>query len=212
MQRMPLLNRRLEKMAMCLLLTGLPLSEAVAQVGPPPVIVVQPLSQSIMINGDVTFEVVAASGTTMTYRWYHDGARISGARARTYTIRNVDPSDEGLYSVLVINAGGSVMSSNAVLTVLVPPRITTEPQSQTVTVGQSASFSVVATGTGPLDHQWSLDGSAIPGATESILTLADVQPADSGSYTVVVTNLVGSVTSAVAALTVNVPLSITTEP
>ena len=212
MRNMGLLNCRLQKTAGCLLLFGLSLSEAVAQVGPPPVITVQPLSQSVPIDNSVTFTVVAVSGTTMTYRWHHDGRRITGARQSTYTISKVKPADEGLYSVQVINASGSVMSSNATLTVLVPPRITTEPQSQTVTVGHPALFSVVASGTEPLSYQWSLNGTALVGATNSALTLNTVQPADAGSYTVGVTNFAGSVTSAVATLIVNAPPLITTEP
>jgi len=205
-------NYRLLKIARCLLLAGLLLSKAVAQVGPPPVITVQPLSQSVLINDSVSFEVVAVSGTKMTYQWRYDGVNIRRATKRTYTISNVKTTDEGLYSVKVINASGSVVSSNATLTVNVPPGITTEPQSQTVTVGQNASFSVVAGGTAPLSCQWSLNGTALSGGTSSVLTLTNVQTTDAGSYTAVVTNLVGSVASAVATLTVNVPPGITTEP
>ena len=89
--------------------------------------------------------------------------------------------------------------------VSMPPSITAEPQSQTVTVGQSAWFSVEASGTAPLSYQWSLNGAALAGATGSALTLDPVQPGDAGNYTVVVANSVGSVTSAVATLIVNVP-------
>ena len=212
MRSMFLLNRSFQKVAVCLLLFGMLRSEAVAQVGPAPIIVVQPQSQSVKIHDAVTFEVVAVSATTMTYQWYHDGKKVGGADESTYAIRNVNDADAGLYSVLVINAAGSVMSSNAVLTVLTPPKITTQPESQTLTAGQSASFSVVASGTGPLSYQWNLNDLAIPAATDSVLTLSNVQPADAGSYTVVVANLAGSVTSAVATLTVNVPPSISTEP
>jgi hypothetical protein len=98
-----------------------------------------------------------------------------------------------------------VTSAVATLTVLVPPAITTPPQSLTVTQGQSASFSVVASGTAPLSYQWSLNGMALPGATGSTLTLNRVQTTDAGSYTVVVTNIAGPVTSAAATLTVTNP-------
>jgi hypothetical protein len=59
----------------------------------------------------------------------------------------------------------------------------------------------VASGTVPLSYQWSLNGAALPGATTSTLTLNNVQTTDAGSYTVVVANAAGSVTSAGAALT-----------
>jgi hypothetical protein len=98
-----------------------------------------------------------------------------------------------------------VTSSIARLTVNVPLAITTQPQSQTVTVGQNAFFSVVATGTAPLSYQWSLYGTALSAATTAALTLTNVQATDAGSYTVVVTNAGGSITSSRASLTVTNP-------
>ena len=83
------------------------------------------------------------------------------------------------------------------------PSITTQPQSQTVNIGASVTFSVVATGTGPLSYQWKKNTVDIGGATSDSYTISSVQPTDAGSYTVVVTNSVGSVTSSAATLTVN---------
>jgi hypothetical protein len=82
------------------------------------------------------------------------------------------------------------------------PAITAQPQSQTVNVGQSTTFSVVATGTVPLSYVWKKDGAAIAGATSASYTIASAQTADAGSYTVVVTNTVGSATSDPAVLTI----------
>ena len=87
--------------------------------------------------------------------------------------------------------------------VAVPPLITTQPQSQTVNVGAPVAFSVVATATAPLGYQWRKDGTNISGAAGTNYNIASAQPANAGSYTVVVTNVAGSVTSAVATLTVN---------
>lgn len=84
----------------------------------------------------------------------------------------------------------------------VAPSITTQPSSTTVTVGQTASFTVAANGTAPLSYQWRF-GSTNIGSNSAILSLANVQVADAGSYTCVVTNSSGSVTSNAAALTVN---------
>jgi DNA/RNA endonuclease G (NUC1) len=93
------------------------------------------------------------------------------------------------------------------------PAIVSQPTSQTTVVGGSASFSVTATGDETLTYQWSLGDDEIPGATSSTLTLSNVQAADVGSYTVVVTNAIGSATSNAAALIVTgLPPSITTSP
>src|ERR1700678_3399271 len=125
--------------AVCLLLCGLLLATPCAANGPPPVITVQPLSLTVPDLGTATFSVAASSGTTLTYQWRKNGAWISGATASSYTIANVQATDQGSYLDKVINGGGSVKSSNAILTVNVAPTITTQPESQTVIQSQSAS-------------------------------------------------------------------------
>ncbi len=88
---------------------------------------------------------------------------------------------------------------------VISPTITTQPSSQTVTAGANVSFSVTATnGGGMLDYQWKKDGANV--STDSAtLSLSNVTTADAGSYTVVVTNSAGSITSSTATLTVNTP-------
>jgi len=95
----------------------------------------------------------------------------------------------------------------------VAPTITTQPQSQSVTLGAMATFTVVATGTAPLSYQWSKNGTAISNATSSSYTTPATLSTDNGAtFTVTVSNSVGSQTSNAAILTVNVPPSITTQP
>src|SRR5436190_929947 len=83
--------------------------------------------------------------------------------------------------------------------------LTVQPQDRTVLVGSNAFFSVSATGFGALSYQWHFNGVALPAATGTGLALSNVQPANSGNYTVTVNNSLGAVTSAVAVLTVWVP-------
>jgi hypothetical protein len=83
------------------------------------------------------------------------------------------------------------------------PVIQTQPQSQTVTAGNSVQLSVTATGAPAPTYQWRKDGATITGATGSSYSLASVQLADAGSYAVTVSNPIGSVTSNPATLTVN---------
>src|SRR6185503_17835584 len=119
---------------------------------------------------------------------------------------NVQTSQAGNYVVVVANGAGSITSAVAQLTVnavAVPPSITTQPQSQTVNAGANVNFSVVATGSAPLSYQWRKDNVNIGGATLASLSLNNVQTSQAGNYTVVVTNSGGSITSAVAQLTVN---------
>jgi hypothetical protein len=211
MRSMVPLSRRVQKAGICLFLLGLLLARP-CSASPPPHITVQPLSQSVLLNNSVTFSVGATSGTTMTYQWRKNGSIIPGATASSYTIVHVQTTDAGVYSVDVTNAGGTVTSSGATLTVNVPAGITTQPLSRAVLVGQNASFSVQASSTAPLSYQWRFNGTALSGATSSALTLTNVQTTNAGSYTVVVSNPYGSVVSAVATLTVNVPAGIATQP
>ncbi|MGC2767908.1 MAG: hypothetical protein WB607_20550, partial [Candidatus Acidiferrum sp.] len=85
------------------------------------------------------------------------------------------------------------------------PSITSQPTAETVTAGQSASFSVMAAGTAPLSYQWQKKGSNISGATSASYSTPPTTSADSGStFDVVVSNAAGSVTSQQVTLTVNV--------
>ena len=78
---------------------------------------------------------------------------------------------------------------------MVAPAITSPAQNQTVMVGSNATFSVVASGTAPLSYQWRFAGTNLAGATSSAYLITNVQPAQSGIYTVIVTNLAGAATN-----------------
>jgi hypothetical protein len=207
------LSRWLQKTALWLLLLSPFLPRPCSGASPPPTITVQPLSQTVLFQGSVTFSVVASTTTTLSYQWRKNGSSISGATLSSYTIASVQTTDAATYTVKVTNARGSVTSAGATLTVLVPPTIVTQPQNQTATLGKSATFSAVANGTAPLGYQWNFNGTALAGATNSALTLTNVQVTNSyGSFYVTVSNVVGVVYSTNATLTVNVPPTITSQP
>src|SRR6185436_3909370 len=111
------------------------------------------------------------------------------------TRASAQSSDAGSYSVVITNVAGSITSAVVSLTVNVPPSISTPPQPLTVNQGQDATFNVSATGTAPLGYQWRFNGGNIAGATLSAYTRVSAQPGDVGGYSVVVTNVAGSLTS-----------------
>jgi hypothetical protein len=92
------------------------------------------------------------------------------------------------------------------------PHLTTQPASRTVPTGATVIYAAMAVGNPPLTYQWQINGTNIPGATAAVLSLPNVQPAQAGDYSVVVSNAAGSVTSVVATLTVQVPLGILIAP
>jgi len=177
-----------------------------------------PQALTVVAGTTASFSATVTGSTPLTYQWKYNGGnlsnggRISGATTSALSITSVQASDAGNYSLTASNAIGSLTSSAAVLTVNGPPVVTSPPASQSVIAGNNALFTVAATGTAPLSYQWQFNGGPVGGATTTSLTIAGAQPANQGSYTVVVTNSAGAVTSAVAVLTVLLPPSITAQP
>src|SRR5437762_11337347 len=125
-----------------------------------------------------------------------NGTAIGGATAASSSTPATTASDNGAqFTVVVSNAVGSVTSNAAALAVNaapLAPTITTQPASQTVTAGQTATFTVTATGTAPLSYQWQKNGTAIGAATAaSYTTPATMTPASGVQSTVVVGSAVG---------------------
>lgn len=106
------------------------------------------------------------------------------------------------FSYLATDGMATSSVATVALTILAPPTITNQPQSQVVANNTNASFSVGAYGSATLHYQWWFGNSALSGATSSTLTINPAQTNNDGNYWVVVTNSEGSVTSAVATLNV----------
>jgi hypothetical protein len=187
----------------------------------PPVITAQPQSDSVAAGGFALFRVEAIGSPVLRYQWRRNGQAIPGETSPFFFVSQVTAADNGtVYSAVVSNAAGSVTSDNATLTVTgVPqtaPTIAAQPLAQTVLTGQTATFSVLAAGNPAPTYQWRRNGQDIAGANAASYTTPTVTVADSGAaYTVVVSNSVGSVTSASAVLTVTgnaTAPTITTQP
>src|ERR1041385_1506645 len=179
----------------------------------PPAITQPPVSLVVTQGHDATFSVQADGSAPLSYQWFfYETNALADATNATLTISPAQPAHAGDYVVQVSNSAGAVTSLVATLTVLVPPAITQQPQSLSVSNGLPAAFSVSASGTAPLSYQWRRNGVALPGATSLGLALPSVQPADTGEYSVTISNAAGSVTSAVAVLTVLGPVTILTQP
>ncbi|MCX8517715.1 MAG: immunoglobulin domain-containing protein [Rhodoferax sp.] len=182
-----------------------------------PAITRPPKDLTVIAGATAQFTVEATGTSPLIYQWKRNGIDISGANSSTYTLDATSIADHGtLFSVVVRNSAGTVTSSGAGLTVadaLVVPAITAQPVALTVAAGQTASFTVKATGTAALRYQWKKGGSDIPGATASTYTTPATSPADSGTaYSVVVSNDLGTATSDAALLTVTIAPVITRQP
>ena len=172
-----------------------------------PSIVTQPLSQTVLPGQSVTFNVEAGGSAPIYYQWYFDtNTLVTNATGSTLTLTNVQANQAGTYSVAVSNYVDEITSSNAVLTVNTSPtapQFTTEPVSQTVLLGETASFSASVAGTAPIYLQWNKNGVPISGSTNATLSLTNAQVSDQGNYTLTASNSVNTVTSTAATLVVS---------
>jgi len=153
-----------------------------------------PAYQSLDVGSATSYSV---SGLNANTTYYY--------RVRAYNAAGTS-GNSGTVSVTTLSNGSTNISSAA--------QITNEPTSQATAVGSSATFTVGATGTPPLYYQWQkndinvLNGGEISGATNATLTINPASTNDVGSYTVIVSNLYGAVTSTVATLiATNGPIS-----
>ena len=172
-----------------------------------PVIASQPTGSALQRGEQAIFNVASSGTEPFTYQWFKegnplaDGGKIIGATTGTLTVSSIQDADMGNYSAKVSNQFGTTNSSNAVLTVLTPPIITVQPQNQHVVCRGSVTFTVVATGAAPLSYQWRSNLTDILNATNASVTLSNLsQP---GSYSVRVTNALGSTNSVDASLVVD---------
>ena len=148
--------------------------------------------------------------TPIGCRWQKDGVDLEenahwiGTHSNVLTIVNTLGTDSGFYSVVLTNLlgpGGGLVAQVRVM----DPFITAQPQDQEAFRGNTVVLSVTVTGSSPLSYQWYKSTLLLPGATGSVLTLSNIQPADSGGFWVVASNPSGSVTSQVATVTVLTP-------
>ncbi|MDR3724101.1 MAG: immunoglobulin domain-containing protein [Terracidiphilus sp.] len=188
----------------------------------------QPESVSVYLTQAATFSVLVNATDTVSYRWYKNGAAIGGATSSSYTTGTLTASDNGsTYYVVVTDTtcgGMPLISTAATLTVsstdtAVPPTIIVQPQGQTASVGNTAEYTVVASGSGTLSYQWyrvpysstqaTTAGTVISGATGTMYTTSSVAQSNDGDvYFVRATNAYGSAVSGRALLTVGSGISL----
>ncbi|MBI5384184.1 MAG: immunoglobulin domain-containing protein [Verrucomicrobia bacterium] len=142
--------------------------------------------------------VAIAAGTDYSLALKRDGT-VVGWGFNQYG-QSTPPA--GLSNVVAISAKGH---HSLAATGFMPPRILTQPLNQNVVQGRKVIFKVSTSGSHPFAYQWRFNGVTIPGATNAVLSLSQVQPSSAGAYSVAISNPFGAVTSAVATLTVATP-------
>ncbi len=186
------------------------------------VITTQPANQTVNAGLSVSFTAAASGSPTPTVKWQvsSDGSvwsDIAGATSTTYTFTSQASDNGNQLRAIFTNVAGSAATNSAALMVYIPPVVTIQPVNQTITAGQTVSFTAAASGNPTPTVQWqvSSDGTTwnpISGATNPTYTFT-AQADDNGKqYRAVFTNSAGSATSNSASLTVYVAPTITTQP
>jgi hypothetical protein len=169
-----------------------------------PSFVLQPVSISIPLGGTANFTALASGNPEPTYQWFFEETNaLPGATGPSLVITDATLAQGGSYTVLASNHVGTAVSSPAFLNLSLLPYIATQPQTVGVLKGGTAQFSVVAWGSPPFAYQWYFQGTqAIPGATNAVLAVQNVDFPLGGDYSVRVTNPFGATNSQAAALRV----------
>ena len=176
-----------------------------------PVVTVPPAAQTAAVGGTAIFTVTAC-GSPQFYQWRLQGTNLPAATNAALVLANAQASQAGSYSVVVWNSGGSVTSAPALLSVLIPPYFTEQPQTVTVNQTSNATFHVAVSGDSPIFIQWLFNGTNLPNATNATLTLTNIQISQDGPYVARAANGAGTAYSAAAFLNVLRPLVITSQP
>src|ERR1035437_4672969 len=165
-----------------------------------PAISTQSTNLTILSGSNAVFSATVSGSAPLVYQWrknrtsLSNGGNISGATSNVLTLTAVTTNSSGNYNLSVTNIFGVSTSSVATLTVLLPPTITGSLTNRTIECGSNVTYTVTATGTPPLNYQWSLDGTPVSGATNTSLSLTNVH-LPNHTVTLVITNLYGSATS-----------------
>ncbi|MEK7782170.1 MAG: immunoglobulin domain-containing protein, partial [Verrucomicrobiota bacterium] len=158
---------------------------------------------------------VLISKVGSTVEWFIAGLKIATISNATFTASNIFVGYWDSYASVSDNAALSFGLVDNVrverLFTNVPPYITASPESAEAATGNNIPFNVAAGGTPALAYQWRFNGTNLAGATSSSYTRLNAQAIHAGNYSVVVTNASGSITSAVAILTLtpSIPLEFT---
>lgn len=168
--------------------------------GDPPTITAQPQSLIVPEESTPVFSVTVEGTEPFTYQWFYNGLALDDAYGARLALENVQLSQAGSYSVLVLSGSGTALSSAATLTVRQIPMILQQPMSTNITLTSTSrvSFGVSAVGNGALSYQWQFRGDTdadyanLLGANASTLVVSNIQVASSGAYRVLVTDSIGT--------------------
>ena len=170
-----------------------------------PLFTSSPQNTTNYVGASASFSVTAVGavtnhtgpGSTLQYQWYKgSGTPVTDATNSVLTFPSLAETDAGTYYAIATGPYGSSQPSDSATLVVLPanpPVLVTGPSSVTGYPHQTVQFTVQVTGTAPIGYQWKSNSVAIPGATSTNLVLTDISAASAATYSVLVTNRLGSI-------------------
>ncbi len=168
----------------------------------PPIVIIQPQSQKVILNSNIVLNVQAIGPTSLQYQWRLNGANIEGATNYELQIPNAQLYHSGVYQACVISENGSTFSDPAQVSVMIPATILSQPQDVALFPGDPAVLGVAVSSISAVSYQWLKNDAPIPGGTNAILTIPSVSPLDVGDYAVLISDETVTIKSQSAKLTV----------
>lgn len=161
-----------------------------------PYFISQPKGGGVAVGSNFTFTATAVGSGTLRYQWAFVGIDLPGATNTSLVLTNLALDQGGTYDVTVTDDQGSRRSQAAVLVVAIRPSVVEQPVDMTALQGETVMLSVTATGSTPLSFRWRRGTSTVLNQTlaanVSRLILTNVNFANAGNYTVIVTNMGGA--------------------
>ncbi|MGZ5529076.1 MAG: immunoglobulin domain-containing protein, partial [Limisphaerales bacterium] len=177
-----------------------------------PLILQSPVGGTAFTGRGFNFKAQVVGDAPLVYQWTFNGTNLPGATNALLTLTNVQGTNAGSYQLLVSNSIGNASSVPLPVKVVNSgPFLSTQPRSQTVCVGTRVGWSVPVGGSGPMYLHWRIATNApqqplgwrdLPGATNEDLVFDPVQVSDTGIYSLLASNALGSVTTTNVSLTV----------
>ncbi len=177
-----------------------------------PLVHTHPKSTALLPYTNLTLVADVTGAEPLAFQWQHDGVALPGETNLMLTLSNIIFESGGSYVLVASNSFGVAETSRATLTVIAAPTLLTQPTNALVAVGTNHTFIVQAGGIQPISYQWRRDGVALTDATNSSLTLSNIDWPVRGDYSVVLSNAFGVTESAPATLYVRVRPIIIQQP
>jgi len=152
---------------------------------------IQPATLNAPMGSNVTFTLQTDLDPPLEFQWRFNGVPIAGETNATLSFTNVQKESAGIYTVSLTNSATGLSFTTLGATLLGPLSIAQQPASQNILVGTGVALSITATGALPITVQWQRNGTNLTTGTNFTLAITNMQIADEGVYSAIISNSYG---------------------